>query len=121
VITAAAPVIGRYCISGGKPAFSDERWLITHHYLEDTDADAMELGFTGTSDPGWAPYRINGAANVYLVDLLDGSATRITNMGPGQYALFPHFRSDGWIYFLVRQGGSPGEHVVASDIALMME
>ena len=23
-------------------------------------------------------------------------------MKPGQYALFPHFRSDGWIYFLVR-------------------
>ena len=36
-------------------------------------------------------------------------------MNPGQYALYPHFRSDGWLYFLVRDinagGGAPGRRV----------
>ena len=41
-------------------------------------------------------------------------------MAPGQYALFPHFRSDGWIYFIVR-GDAGGEHIVASDAALAIE
>jgi hypothetical protein len=34
-----------------------------------------------------------------LVDLRTGAVQRLTTMHPGQYALFPHFRSDGWIYF----------------------
>jgi hypothetical protein len=40
-------------------------------------------------------------------------------MGPGQYALYPHFRSDGWMYFLVRTLGTTAEHVIASDAALL--
>jgi len=39
-------------------------------------------------------------------------------MQPGQYALYPHFRSDGWIYFLVRDKNNGKEHAVASDAAL---
>lgn len=116
--TLYTPEVGRYCVEGGKPAFSyDERWLIYHHYIGATDADAIELGFTGRSDPGFAAYRTDGAANVYLLDLETGTATRITNMGPGQYALYPHFRSDGWIHFMVKTRGMAGEHVVASDAA----
>ena len=46
---------------------------------------------------------------------------RITEMHAGQYALYPHFRSDGWIYFLVRDDNSGREYVVASDAALMYE
>jgi hypothetical protein len=42
-------------------------------------------------------------------------------MQPGQYALFPHFRSDGWIYFMVRTLGTENEHIVASDAALVIE
>jgi hypothetical protein len=42
-------------------------------------------------------------------------------MQPGQYALFPHFRSDGWIYFMVRTFGGETEYVVASDAALLLE
>jgi hypothetical protein len=111
------PVIGTYCIDGAKPAISyDERWLVLHHYV--TDADAVELGFTGPNDPAFQPYRNLGAANLYLVDLLSGDQTRITRMGPGQFALFPHFRSDGWIYFNARTGG--GEYIVASDAALLV-
>jgi hypothetical protein len=58
-----------------------------------------------------------GAANVYLIDPLSGERIRVTNMGPGQYALFPHFRSDGWLYFMVRgDTGVSGERVMASDV-----
>jgi hypothetical protein len=41
-------------------------------------------------------------------------------MNPGQYALFPHFRSDGWIYFVVRTVDSQDEVIVASDAALVL-
>lgn len=120
--TIQVPEIARYCRSGGKPAFSyDERWLVYHHYVTPTDADAIELGFTDAADPGFAPYRSRGAANVYLLDLTTGASARITNMNPGQYALFPHFRSDGWIYADVRDPGAGHEYMVASDAALIAE
>jgi hypothetical protein len=114
------PEIARYCISGGKPAFSyDERWLAFHHYV--TDADAVELGFTGPSDPGFADYKTKGAANLYLMDLRTGTPVRITNLQPGQYALFPHFRSDGWIYAQVRDANAAHEYTIATDAALIAE
>ncbi len=118
-ITVEAPEVARYCITGAKPAFSlDERFLAIHHYV--VDADAVELGFSGPTDPGFAAYRTRGAANVYLVDLTTGAQYRITNMAPGQYALFPHFRSDGWMYFMVRTESATPEHVVASDAAIRL-
>ncbi len=108
---------GRYCINGGKPGFSyDERFFVIHRYVE--AEDAVEMGFTGPSDPGFAPYLTQGGANIYLVDMATGEEHRITNMGPGQYALFPYFRSDGWIYYLVRSAGSAPERIVANDAAL---
>lgn len=118
-VSITAPTIGRYCFSGGKGSISyDERWFTYHHYV--TAADAVEMGFTGPDDPAFAAYRTRGAANTYLVDLRTGARTRITNMQPGQYALFPHFRSDGWIYIIVRTAGSTPEHIVGSDAALTL-
>lgn len=111
------PEIGRVCSvpEGGKPSVSyDEQWMVLHHYV--TAADAVELGFSSASDPGFAPYLTQGASNLYLVDLRDGTARRLTNMPAGAYALYPHFRSDGWIYFIVREGGAESVH--ASDAAL---
>jgi hypothetical protein len=111
------PVVATYCVKGAKPALSfDERWMVVHHYI--TDDDATDLGFSGPSDPGWAPYHNQGSADIYLVDMLTGTETRLTRMGPGQFALYPHFRSDGWIYFITK--GSEGEHVIASDAALFL-
>ena len=115
------PEIARYCLSGGKVAFSyDERYVVFHHYV--TSADAVDLGFTGASDPAFAPYLSKGAANIYLMDLATGIAKRITNMQPGQYAVMPHFRSDGWIYANVRDNnpiaGVVHEYFIASDAAL---
>lgn len=118
--TVQAPEIARYCFNGGKPGFSfDERWAVIHRYV--TGEDAVELGFTGPNDPAFNQYENQGAANIYLLDLLTGLTTRITHMQPGQYALFPHFRSDGWIYFIVRTVNSNNEHIVASDAALVVE
>lgn len=118
--TITAPEIGRYCFNGGKPHISfDERWAVLQRYVE--DADAVELGFTGPNDPGFAQYASQGASNIYLLDLLTGIVRRVTHMQPGQYALYPHFRSDGWVYFIVRNLGTDTEYIVASDAALTLE
>ncbi|MGE0786597.1 MAG: hypothetical protein AB7S26_13075 [Sandaracinaceae bacterium] len=118
--TAETPQIGRYCVRGGKVSFSyDERYVVYHAYV--IDEDAASLGYIGTADPNFAPYRSQGASNVFLLDLFSGVSRRITRMNPGQYALFPHFRSDGWIYFQVRANvaeGSTREFIVASDAAI---
>jgi hypothetical protein len=111
--------VGRVCMQGGKAVISyDERWMVFHHYV--TDDDAAVLGFSGSSDPDFRPYREYGASNLYLVDLLDGSVRPITNMNAAEYALFPHFRSDGWIYFVVRTLDGE-EYFAASDAALRLE
>jgi len=118
----SAPEIARYCFSGGKVGFSyDERWVAFHHYVTASDADAIELGFTGATDPAFMPYVTQGASNLYLMELATGVRTRITNVHPGQYALFPHFRSDGWIYAAVRDTVANREYMVASDAALIAE
>ncbi|MFT6821804.1 MAG: hypothetical protein ACJATT_005635 [Myxococcota bacterium] len=44
----------------------------------------------------------------------------MTDVSPGEYALFPHFRSDGWIYFVVRNRTNT-EWVAASNAALILE
>lgn len=113
--------VARYCLNGGKPGFSyDDRWMVIHHYIG--DGDAVDLGFTGPDDPAFeSGYGQRAGANIYLVDITNGNTTRITNMQPGQYALYPHFRSDGWIYFMVRTLGEGSEYIVASDAALRLE
>jgi hypothetical protein len=96
--TITTPEIARYCLSGGKPGFSyDERWIAFHHYES------------------------NGSANLYLMDLRTGDPVRITNMPAGKYALYPHFRSDGWIYAQVRDTTTGHEITIASDAALLAE
>ncbi|MEO8182240.1 MAG: hypothetical protein ABI895_25675, partial [Deltaproteobacteria bacterium] len=60
------------------------------------------------------------ASNLILVDLLDGSSHVITHMDPGQYALYPHFRSDGWLYFVVRTLDRE-EYFAATDAAVLLE
>ena len=114
------PEIARYCERGGKPAISyDERWMVYHHYVEANDW--ASLGYASASDPGFVALRNSGAANLFLLDLPTGTVRRITTMNPGQYALYPHFRSDGWIYFLVRDRNRGVENIVASDAALVYE
>lgn len=118
--TTSLSKIARYCATGAKPAFSyDDRWAVFHHYV--TDDDAVALGFASAADPGFAAYRTKGASNLYLLELATGTVTRLTNVKPGQYALYPHFRSDGWIYAMVREETAGHEYVVAHDGALVLE
>ncbi len=117
-----APIIGTYCQTGGKVAFSfDDRWAVYHHYYENTDADAQLLGFANAAAAGFAPYKTKGASDIFAIELTTGLVTRITNMTPGQYAQYPHFRSDGWLYFLVRDNNSGKEYAAASDRVLRLE
>jgi hypothetical protein len=114
------PEIARYCLRGSKPAFSfDDRWMVYHHVVEANDW--MAMGFASADDPAWVALRTSGASNVYLLDLITGVSHRITSMNPGQYAMYPYFRSDSWIYFLVRDINRDREYVVASDAALKYE
>ncbi len=116
------PEIGRYCVDGGVATFSyDERWLAFHHTISNTERDAVELGFTGKNDPGFADYVAKGTANLYVVDLMTGLSYRVTAMNAGQYALYPHFRSDGWLYAIVRDSNTNTEYVIASEAARSVE
>jgi hypothetical protein len=113
----ATSEVGRYCTQGAKPSISfNERFFVTHHYVGPNDF--ADLGFASASDPGFQAILAKGSANIILVDLLTGTRRRITTMAAGQYALFPHFRSDGWFYFLVRDKNTGKEMAVASDAAL---
>jgi len=114
-----APEVGRYCVQGGKPAISfDERYMVFHHYVG--PADYADLGFATATDPTFQQMLASGTSNLVIVDLVTGVSTRITNMHPGQYALYPHFRSDGWIYFLARDLATGLEYIAASDAALQL-
>jgi hypothetical protein len=61
-----------------------------------------------------------GASNLILVGLLDGSSQVITHMDPGSTRLYPHFRSDGWVYFVVRTLDR-NEYFAATDAAVLLE
>ena len=119
--TVSTQEIGRYCTQGAKPSFSfDEKYIVTHHYVGANDW--QDLGFTSANDPTFKDMLAKGTSNIILVNIATGVRTRVTNMKPGQYALFPHFRSDGWFYFLVRDnsGSEKKEYAVASDAALTL-
>jgi hypothetical protein len=87
--------VATICAPGAKVSFSfDERFFVTHHYDQ-------------------------GGANLWLFDLKDGSKRQITRVPAGQKALFPHFRSDGWIYFLIK--GGDREYLAGSDAAIRLK
>ncbi|MFO0667411.1 MAG: hypothetical protein U0174_25900 [Polyangiaceae bacterium] len=100
---------GKICMAGNKANISfDERFLTTHHY-------------NAKSEYPNASYEGKGSADIYVADFVTGKKTKVTKMGPAQFALFPHFRSDGWLYFLVRDASVPGkvkEYIAASDVAI---
>lgn len=90
------PEIATYCMVGSKPAISyDEAYMVLHRYASDR-------------------------SDIYLVDLRTGAEHKITNMKAGQYALYPHWRSDNWVMFLVKDNNSNKEYAVASDAALAL-
>lgn len=100
-------VVGTVCLQGGKPQLSfNERFLAVHQY---TDPNANPEGLPPQS------------ANIFINDLKTGRTIRITNMAKNQRALYPHWRADGWLYFLVRDSNTGKETFVASDAALRIQ
>ncbi len=82
------------CQPGAKSNISfDERYSVTHHYED-------------------------GVANIYLSDIKTGETVKVTDMPAGSKALFPHFISNGWFYFLVTT--PDGDKAVASNAALVL-
>lgn len=55
---------------------------------------------------------------MFVIDFVTGEKQKVTKMGPGQFALYPHFRSDGWLYFLVVDHNTGKYYTVASDWAV---
>jgi hypothetical protein len=101
--------LGNICMKGNKANFSfDERFLATHHYNEPSD-------FTSSDDPA---YRQKGSSDIYVADFITGKKQRVTKMGPGQFAIYAHFRSDGWLYFLAVDNNTNRYYVAASDWAI---
>jgi hypothetical protein len=100
-ITLQTPTVAKICGKGGKPEFSmDERFIAYHDYV--APGEGLPVG----------------SSNIVLVDLLTGQKKRITENKAGVYALFPQFRADGWMYFLIRDINTGKETMVASDVAL---
>ncbi len=80
------------CTEGAKVSFSfDERYMVTHSHADH---------------------------QIHLIDLTDGSSRAITNFGEGSRGLFPHFVSNGWIYYLVIDADG-NEYIGASDAATL--
>jgi hypothetical protein len=96
------------CLAGGKATMSfNERFMALHHYKPDPFTSA-------TNQDRFKQSR----SDVYLVDLWTGRKYQITNMSKGQYALYAHFRSDNWLYILVRDVNRQEDTIIATDAAL---
>jgi hypothetical protein len=108
--------VGSVCVPGrkGVMSFDDRFWT---YYKPVEASDSEEFGFASATDPEFLTL-VGNSSNVYVVDFLTGRTHRITRMKPGQYAQFPHFRSDNWLMFMV--GGSDDQYVVASDAAIRL-
>ncbi|MGE0173859.1 MAG: hypothetical protein AB7T49_13765 [Oligoflexales bacterium] len=110
--------VGTFCQNGGKGKSSfDERMFAFFHYVG--PADFKEMGFSSATDPKFKS--LIGSSNIYVHDLLTGVTKRVTRMGPNQQALFPHFRSDGWMYFQMWDSKLNKRYIVASDASIELE
>ncbi|MES2745140.1 MAG: hypothetical protein V4655_06925 [Bdellovibrionota bacterium] len=109
--------IANLCGEGLKGDFSyDERFYITYSYVR---ADQWKyFGYKSASDPAFQAKLKSGAADLFLYDLFAKKTYALTNMGADQYALFPHFRADGWVYFEVYDRNTRRRSVVATDAAI---
>ena len=106
-VSVQTKTIGTICIAGGKPQMSfDERFIAVHQYV---DQNANPQGLPTNS------------SNIFVVDLKTGNTVQVTKMGAGQRALYPHFRADGWLIFVVRDSVANKETLVASDVVLRMQ
>jgi hypothetical protein len=107
---------GKLVFGSAKTQFSlDERFIVTHNF-----------------NPRYTPANgddnreAQSSSDVWIYDLLTGKSMQVTQTPVGVYALYPHFRADGWLYFLVRDrsqcpsGTNCPDSIVATDVGLIM-
>lgn len=109
--------LAQLCGEGLKGDFSfDERFYVTYSYVR---ADQWKyFGYKSANDPAFVAKLRTGSADLFLHDLYAKKSYALTNMGADQYALFPHFRGDNWIYFEVYDRNTRKRSVVATDAAI---
>jgi hypothetical protein len=114
--TVSTKAAARICRRGGKPTFSfDERFFTYYKYI--SSDDFAEYGFASPGDADFKKLVDASVSNIFLYDLKTMRHYRLTNMRPGEMALFPAFRSDNWIYFMVLSANGM-RTFVATDSAL---
>jgi hypothetical protein len=102
-VTVDTKIIGTACLQGGKPQLSfNERFLAVHQY----------------TDPAAPAGNAPSSSNIFVNDLKTGKIVQVTKLKQGQRALYPHWRADGWLYFLIRDSNTGKERFIASDVAL---
>jgi hypothetical protein len=113
-------LVGRLCFDGLKVGFSfDDRFVASYDYIK--PEQYAQLGYSSPDDPEFQARLNAGTSNIFLFDLWTQKLHAITNMGPEQYALFPHFRSDGWMYFMVYDWNTGKRHLMTANNALLLE
>jgi hypothetical protein len=126
--------VASICMLGGKATMSfTERFIAIHHYPNDTDREDLSNPRLTTEAARNAAFEqlvnradlgepnTKGSSNIYVYDIVNQRKTRLTRMGPGQYALYPHFRADGWLYFVVRDTNTNSDYAMATDAAIRLE
>jgi hypothetical protein len=105
--------LAHFCERGAKGTFSyNERFIVYHHYAD--AQDFAEYGFM-KNDPQFLSMIKAGVSDIWYTDLLEGKSRRITNMSPGQLAVFPHFRADGWLQFMVKDKNQNKEFLAVTS------
>ncbi|HYX37367.1 MAG TPA: hypothetical protein VE954_30050 [Oligoflexus sp.] len=113
-------LVGRLCFDGLKVGFSfDDRFVASYGYIK-ADQYAL-LGYASADDPEFQSRLNAGTANVFLFDLWTQKLHVVTHMGPGQFALFPHFRSDGWLYFMVYDQETGTRRLMTANNARLLQ
>ncbi len=113
-------LVGRLCFEGLKVGFSfDDRFIASYGYIK-ADQFAL-LGYASPDDPEFQSRLNAGTANVFVFDLWTQKLHVVTHMGPGQYALFPHFRSDGWMYFMIYDQNTGKRRFIAANNAVLLQ
>ncbi len=110
--------LAQFCTKGGKANFSyDDRFMVYHHYIDENDF--KEYGFKSKEDEEFKKLLKTKKSDIWYIDLLEGTPRRITNMGANQFALFPHFRADGWLHFVVKDQSTNKNYLLATNELLI--
>ncbi|HYX32832.1 MAG TPA: hypothetical protein VE954_06935 [Oligoflexus sp.] len=96
------------CTDGGeKPNVSFNERMLAYYRYENKNQRVNSL---------------ESSADILVYDLLRGKEPiALTKMPKGYYAQFPHYRSDGWLYFTVLNAWTDVRFVVATDVSLHVE